>query len=389
MKSSLKSVSRNFFVLAGSLIFTFALAEASFRLAGVSPLPFSVHGVKSFNPKLVTAKTLETSEYPDDVLYERTPTGSRLKANAHLIIRNHHLNQRTIEIHTNSLGFRGPEVPPKKKNELRILALGDSITLGDYADQDKTYPAQLEKFLSEKLSPGRPVTVVNSGVGSIGIDTELSLLVERGFLVEPNVILLGLYLNDARDSFSVRSSQTPLWIRKSHFLAFVAERLELAKILWAYRQTKQALIDQENLNLVSSPQEPWRTSEAGFNHQITQSFADWGYAWSDGSWARMEEILTLIKSAAGARNAKLLVMLFPVKFQVEADFLRDEPQKKFRVVMENLGLPHLDLLPLLRERFQKEQKSQFYDQCHLKDEANAWVGEAAAEFILENLPASS
>jgi hypothetical protein len=51
--------------------------------------------------------------------------------------------------------------------ELRILVLGDSITFGDYVDEDETYPAALERRLQAAM-PARVVRLIMSLSGLIG-----------------------------------------------------------------------------------------------------------------------------------------------------------------------------------------------------------------------------
>jgi acyl-CoA thioesterase-1 len=58
-------------------------------------------------------------------------------------------------------GLARPGEPVPGKNEIVILAFGDSLTAGYHIPPDKSFPAQLQAALREK---GYPVRVVNSGV---------------------------------------------------------------------------------------------------------------------------------------------------------------------------------------------------------------------------------
>jgi len=47
------------------------------------------------------------------------------------------------------------------------LDLGDSITLADYAQENETYPAALEKYLRDHRIPslrGKQIEAINAGV---------------------------------------------------------------------------------------------------------------------------------------------------------------------------------------------------------------------------------
>lgn len=67
--------------------------------------------------------------------------------------------------HTNSLGYRTPEVAPKKpEGTYRIVMLGSSNTMGHGVNDDEAYPRHLERWLNERVGPKRRVEVVNLAV---------------------------------------------------------------------------------------------------------------------------------------------------------------------------------------------------------------------------------
>ncbi|MCR9076940.1 MAG: hypothetical protein NXI07_12955 [bacterium] len=67
----------------------------------------------------------------------------------------------------NEQGFRGEPVEvPKPVGTLRILALGDSVTMGTGVAHDQTWPACLEQRLS---GPQRPVEVINTGLPTLDL----------------------------------------------------------------------------------------------------------------------------------------------------------------------------------------------------------------------------
>lgn len=101
------------------------------------------------------------------------------------------------EVKTNALGFRGEEIEllaPSGRS--RILAIGDSVTDGFFADNGATYPAQLQSFLRGK---GRDVEVINAARGGGSIDKEYAILKEHGFPLRPDVVVLTFVTNDIFD----------------------------------------------------------------------------------------------------------------------------------------------------------------------------------------------
>jgi len=101
------------------------------------------------------------------------------------------------EVRTNALGFRGKEIElAVPSGRTRILAIGDSVTDGFFADNDATYPAQLQSFLRNK---GRDVEVINAARGGGSIDKEYAILKEHGFPLRPDVVVLTFVTNDIFD----------------------------------------------------------------------------------------------------------------------------------------------------------------------------------------------
>jgi GDSL-like lipase/acylhydrolase family protein len=101
------------------------------------------------------------------------------------------------EVKTNALGFRGDEIervaPPGRQ---RILAIGDSVTDGFFADNDATFPAQMQRYLRAQ---GRDVEVINAARGGGSIDKEYAILKEHGFPLQPDVVVLTFVTNDIFD----------------------------------------------------------------------------------------------------------------------------------------------------------------------------------------------
>jgi len=100
-------------------------------------------------------------------------------------------------VQIDSLGYRGAGFPVQKQpGELRVLAIGDSFTYGDFVDTDSTFPAVLQRDLT--VTCARPVTVINAGVGGSTITTAIHML-ERAWKLSPDVVLLTFVENDVDD----------------------------------------------------------------------------------------------------------------------------------------------------------------------------------------------
>lgn len=98
-----------------------------------------------------------------------------------------------VAVRTNEMGLRDDPLQPKGPHEFRILALGDSVTFGWGVDHDQVFSTRLERLLSEKLK--RPVTVINTGVGSYNTVQERAFLEHYGLALHPDLVIL-LYVNN-------------------------------------------------------------------------------------------------------------------------------------------------------------------------------------------------
>jgi len=111
------------------------------------------------------------------------------------------------DVSINSLGLRGPEIPPKGARERRVLVLGDSMVAGFEVDQEQTFVARLEALLSGRLE--FPVRVVNGGVRGYGTDQTLLFFREIGASLGPDVVVFFHSGNDRADNTTLHEMRRP------------------------------------------------------------------------------------------------------------------------------------------------------------------------------------
>jgi lysophospholipase L1-like esterase len=126
----------------------------------------------------------------------------RLSANPRL--RHVHRPERRarlmgVEVAINARGLRDHDYPyAKPPGTYRVIALGDSITFGWGVPFEETYPKRLERLLNERLAArGRRYEVLNAGVGNWNTVQEVEWLRSEGLRYQPDLVLLGYFLNDA------------------------------------------------------------------------------------------------------------------------------------------------------------------------------------------------
>lgn len=96
---------------------------------------------------------------------------------------------------TNSLGLREPAEPPtgRQPGELRILALGDSWTLGVEMRPDQTWAKQLQARLQARHPQG-PVTVVNGGQNGFSYLQGYYMAKYLVPIYQPDLVLVGGFI---------------------------------------------------------------------------------------------------------------------------------------------------------------------------------------------------
>lgn len=90
----------------------------------------------------------------------------------------------------NSLGFRGPEISRSKGGSYRIVALGESTTLGaTWLATDRPWPDLLEERIRTELRCDAPVEVVNAGVSGWTLSNQLVRLESDILPLDPDLIV--------------------------------------------------------------------------------------------------------------------------------------------------------------------------------------------------------
>lgn len=219
------------------------------------------------------------------------------------------------DIMTNSQGLRDVEYGPKKVNEFRILALGDSFTWGGYgADLSQTFVKILEKQLNEH-SQRVEYQVINAGVPAYVTEQELLYLRQLGMEFEPDLLLFtfnvggdffpraDLAVKDGilvskKEKLSDALQTGRLWIYESSFLYRIVDHFFLTFVGSAIRREALRIFwnEDSHVQLYRIPQE----SRGMF-------------------YARTLELLSQMNEFAASKKVPFVVVLFPAEYQVDAE----------------------------------------------------------------------
>jgi len=104
-----------------------------------------------------------------------------------------------IGVRTNSKGIRADRefAVPKPEGVIRIVGVGDSFTFGYGVEVEDTYLARVERILEEQ---GFSVETINLGVAGHGTAEQMIMLENVGFSLDPDVVVVGYYMNDIADN---------------------------------------------------------------------------------------------------------------------------------------------------------------------------------------------
>jgi lysophospholipase L1-like esterase len=385
----MKKLLQNLIIVLSSLVLSLVICEVIARR--VIPPQMTVQAKSESRAPSQAAEKSVTGEDGsiNSVIDWSGHYGIRLNPNVTATIRNHTLSEEDVVIRVNSLGLRAPNVGPKEPDEFRILAIGDSITFGDYMDESLTIPALLEKELKQA---GKKVTVLNAGLPGATASDEFYHYMELQEQIKPDLVLIGAYLNDAAQTrkFYVKTLRFPF--NKSRFLTWAFQRLQLIDMdsLFSAKEMTDVSSDwreefRAGRNLSSGDSLGRRD---GFDFEIYNAHNDFGLGWSSEAWDRLDKIYSSWFEIAKRNGTKVALHAFPVWFQIYAadNVLSTYPQESFQRICAASDVPYLDLLPYLRQvAASGMQKSDLlWDHCHYKVAGNELVAKHIAEWLVRD-----
>ncbi|HLD27987.1 MAG TPA: SGNH/GDSL hydrolase family protein [Patescibacteria group bacterium] len=236
-----------------------------------------------------------------------------------------------IEIKINSHGLRDNEHDyTKSAGVKRILGLGDSVTFGAGVDFEDTYLYQLEKKFT---ADSQNVEIIKTGVNSYEFDQEYTYYFETGYKYSPDIVIIGVTLNDLREITpeEIQLEKTQLEISTPKI-----ETLTPAEQIKKYCHSCFALY------LLTKSQ-----TEAQIQKEHNQKYFELklNKDWND-NWERYKQKIIDFNYALENDNIKLVLVIFPDTQQFENSYnLSKIPQKKIQELEGQIEI--IDILPIL------------------------------------------
>lgn len=387
----MKKLLQNIGIALLSLILTLAVCEGLARV--LLPVPMAV--------KVTQQKMLPSSQPQKDVQgtdgsinsvidwSEAAKKGVRLYPNVTGHIQNHILSHQDVIIRVNALGFRGGEVPARTPGQFRILFLGDSITFGDYVDETLTIPVLLEQKLKSKGYTN--VVIMNAGLPGANFAEEYMHYQEMYESADADLVLLGMYLNDAQQTSKFYAKTLRFPFSASRFLTWVVQRFQLVSSDVIFGKQRGVEVEKDWRETFRDGRDlrsgAMLTTRNGFDFEIYNAHNDFGLGWSPTAWRQLGKIAKSFVGLVRQNHSKFAAFMFPVLMQVycNPEALSTYPQDEFKKLFDSLNVPNYDLLPALRERAPSiTSKELFYDHCHYRAEGNQIVSDLLVDWMVRD-----
>jgi len=316
-------------------------------------------------------------------------------------------------IHINELGLRG-ELPRKHSGRVRVIVLGDSFTFARQVRDEEMFTSQLEARLNDSFQDR--YEVMNAGVEGYGTAQELLLMQELAKAgIVGNFYVLQVFTNDIMDNLRLDYDSLSTVPFRPGFVLGPEQKLHLEhapeKDKW-HSGAEERGTSLRTVRVVAAAAESYAQSRPA----LVRFAAGLGIAvsfprmpgliagWYDEDVVRnglplMKELLREIKSEAERQQAKLLVLSMPSPLMVYPDTYRpillhtfpnnaqvnvfisdvDKPARAVAQLCHELGVPLLDLYPILVRNNTKELY--FPRDGHLQRAGHSIAADALAERI--------
>lgn len=265
---------------------------------------------------------------------------------------------RGVEVRTNQLGFRGPEINAERPSGThRVVILGDSVTFGFRMPEEEIFPSlmaqQLDATTGRSPTGASPTSgsaepsweILNFGVEGYNTQAELQVLRTKGLRVDPQTVVLVVNLNDYDETPGV-GPRGVLTLNRGETVSpwspmHVSEFYLLLRWLWRTGGSVWFGAPAPAPSAGNAPPEfkPLDLYISALRKEY----------WRQPTDDRMDEMLTSLRELAGITDAhgiRLLVVILPDGDQIGPAEPDMSPQTRLAAFCQQENLECLDLHPI-------------------------------------------
>ena len=372
------SLSRRLLAVCGGLVLALVGLEVLIRVAFPEP------------PMIDTGSTFLRDQRPKESYRFRSPHGEY---------------DLTVEI--NSLGFHDVEhrLEPDPST-LRIVVLGDSVPEAIQVPLSQTWWTIAGETLQSAV--GRPVEMINLGQGGAGTGKALLLLREYGLGFRPDAVIL-TYVpgNDPfNDSYRLedKKSKWPFFRLdpQGNLVQVTRSRWEAStsRMWWPLWRVSH-LYRQVGRRVARAKEAGGRKRMVDGYHVFYQGFQAQPPPVWDEAWRVSEALVAEIQREAHAIDGTMMAVLSPMTFQLDDEVWKailhtypamqdhewdlQRPMGLAGGLFDRLGIPYLDLLPVLEDSSTRSDRIYFEHDPHWTVVGNLVAGLAVGDFLADQL----
>jgi lysophospholipase L1-like esterase len=220
-----------------------------------------------------------------------------------------------VDFRTNSKGLRDHEFSYERvPGKLRVLMLGDSLTVGWGVAVDDTFSKRVERLYA---AAGVDAEVINTGVGNYNTIQEVQYFLTTGRNYRPDVVVLNFFINDAEELTPTKPPSALM--RSCYACVFVAGRSD------ALMRQFFSKVD-------------WSTYYLGL--------------YEDGAskgWRDAKDAIRRLAEFTNANGITLLIAVLPELHEVD-NYRFQRVTELVRQAADQYGAAFVDVLPTLKDQ---------------------------------------
>lgn len=295
------------------------------------------------------------------------------------------------EVKANSQGFHDTEFSLEKPEDVyRIAVIGDSFVEAYQVPIQDSFQYLLEEKLNQRLERKKRFEVYSFGTGGTGTFEHYLYLNQYVLKYKPDLVILAfLPMNDFKDDFRLRAeiSDSQGRIRK---VVPWSQKLLGHSVLYRWAKAKWQILE----SFVAAE----GRVKLLFDWQVF--LRDYPPAWKE-VWQMEKNLLKQFEETAKESQGKFLLVSLddmwrthPSQIEKDKELYSldkfdldfDKPEKILGEFSEKEGMAYLALLPIFRERAEKEKTNIFWGGCegHWDKTGHRWVAETIFQFLTQD-----